>query len=356
MNWECDDMKLRVIFSFTLLLITLSLFFIAFFFFYDMRRAILIKDEPVSFYIEPGSSVSEIADTLKDKVSTVSPFKFKLAWYLRGGAPLRAGFYEVRENISLWKLVGIIEEGQIHLKKVLLPEGLTLRETASRLKEEGIIQDQESFLKLATDPSFLSTLNLSFASSAEGFLFPDTYFFDSSEFSYNEEEVLTYLVNSFWKVVRELMGSDLDLIDPDDFYNIIKLASIVEKEYRDPKEAPLIASVFLNRLSINMRLESCATLVYVLKEIMGRPHPDRILWKDTEIESPFNTYRSFGLPPTPISNPGRTALKAVLSPSDTSYLFFVVKDLKEGTHTFTKDFSDHSKARDSYLQNFLVKS
>lgn len=353
-SWECDDVKLRVIFSFTFLVITLGLFFMIFFFYYDVQRAVLNNNEElVTFDIKSGSSVSEIAGVLKNKISTISSFTFKLVWYLRGKVPLKAGHYELNGNISLWDLVKVIEEGQLHLKKVLLPEGLTLKETASRLEEAGVIQSQERFLALANDPDFLSSLGLNFATSAEGFLFPDTYFFNEDD---SEEEVLTYLVNSFWKTMGELTSQNLDIINSDDFYNIVKLASIVEKEYRDPNEAPLIASVFLNRIQIGMRLESCATLVYVLKEIMGRSHPNRILWKDTEIDSPFNTYRSMGLPPTPIASPGRVALKAVLEPKETSYLFFVVKDSQAGTHTFTKDFADHSQARELYLKNFLVKS
>lgn len=352
MSWECDDVKSKVIFFFTLLL---TAFFFIFLSFYNDMRRVVFNEDPVTFNIESGSSVSEIADVLQKRVSTISPFKFKLAWYLRGQVPLKAGIYEIEDPLSLWDLIGVMEEGQVHFKKVLLPEGLTLKETAIRLEEAGVIKDQDKFLALANNSEFLKTLDLSFASSLEGFLFPDTYFFSDSSNSNTEEEVLIYLVHSFWQTIAELTQQDLSLIDKSSLYNTIKLASIVEKEYREPSEAPLIASVFLNRIKINMRLESCATLVYVLKEIMGRPHPERILWQDTEIESPYNTYRSWGLPPTPISNPGRIALKAALYPEETTYLFFVVKDSQRGTHTFTKDFSDHSQARKLYLQNFTVK-
>jgi UPF0755 protein len=105
-----------------------------------------------------------------------------------------------------------------------------------------------------------------------------------------------------------------------------------------------------------MRLESCATLVYILTEIQGRPHPKRIFWVYTEIESPYNSYRNKGLPPAPIASPSRVALEAAFNPAQTNHLFFVVKDPSLGSHTFTSNFDDHSSASEAYLNNFVVKS
>ena len=119
------------------------------------------------------------------------------------------------------------------------------------------------------------------------------------------------------------------------------MASIVEKEYKVKEEAPLIASVFKNRIRHNIGLYSCATIVYIITEIQGKPHPNRILTKDTKIDNPYNTYKWAGLTPGPISNPGLTALDAVINTPKTSYFFFQVKDEKKGTHVFTETFEEH---------------
>ncbi|MCF0242006.1 MAG: endolytic transglycosylase MltG, partial [Treponema sp.] len=122
---------------------------------------------------------------------------------------------------------------------------------------------------------------------------------------------------------------------------VVILASIVEKEYRVPEEAPLIASVFKNRMKQNIGLYSCATIVYILTEIQGNSHPSRILIEDTKIDSPYNTYKWAGLPPGPISNPGITALNAVINTPKTNYYFFQIKDAGKGSHVFTTTFDEH---------------
>ena len=151
------------------------------------------------------------------------------------------------------------------------------------------------------------------------------------------DEVIAVMTDNFFSKIR---GAGLSVGER--FYEGVVLASIIEKEYQSEEEAPLIASVFVNRLKKNMRLESCATVLYVLTDIQGRPHPERLFYTDLEIESPFNTYRNFGLPPAPISNPGMVALTAAFHPAQSEYLFFVAKNDGSGRHTFSKDFYTHN--------------
>ena len=132
--------------------------------------------------------------------------------------------------------------------------------------------------------------------------------------------------------------------------DVVRLASVVEREYRVPEEAPLIASVFYNRLEQGIKLQSCATVAYIITEIHGKPHPDRLFFSHLEIPSEFNTYLYEGLPPLPISNPGATALEAAFHPADTDYLFFVVKDPDAGTHNFSRSYNEHLNAKDLYLK------
>jgi UPF0755 protein len=128
------------------------------------------------------------------------------------------------------------------------------------------------------------------------------------------------------------------------------MASIVEREYRSPDEAPVMAGVFYNRLKLRMRLQSCATVVYVITEIQGKPHPSRLFDKDIEIKDPYNTYTQRGLPPGPIASPGLTALNAAINPAETDYLYFRLVNQAEGRHYFSKTLDGHIQAAALYTK------
>ena len=135
-----------------------------------------------------------------------------------------------------------------------------------------------------------------------------------------------------------------------ELYQTVILASIVEREYRVEEEAPLIASVFSNRLRHNIGLYSCATIVYILTEIEGRPHPDRILLEDTKIDSPYNTYMYYGLPPTPVSNPTVGSIIAAIEPAETTYYYFCSRNDGSGEHVFAETLEEHQKNVATYLR------
>ena len=128
------------------------------------------------------------------------------------------------------------------------------------------------------------------------------------------------------------------------------MASIVEREYRRKEEAPLIASVFYNRLRYNIGLESCATLAYIITDIEDKPHPEYLTVEDKHIDSPYNTYKWAGLPPGPIANPGLVALEAAVRPPKTDYYYFVLKDPATGEHYFSEDLQEHNWAKYTYLK------
>jgi UPF0755 protein len=130
-------------------------------------------------------------------------------------------------------------------------------------------------------------------------------------------------------------------LSSDQLYDAVTLASIVEREYRMESEAPLIASVFINRVKQRWGLYSCATIEFIITEIQGKPHPDIITTEDTRIDSPYNTYLWAGLPPGPISSPGLIALNAAISPADTNYYYFRVADAAAGRHHFSSNFTEH---------------
>ena len=202
------------------------------------------------------------------------------------------------------------------------------------MEEAGICSAAE-FKAICYDKNFVSSFNIA-GETAEGFLFPDTYFLTTGM---SAKEVAQLMIETFFQKAAEVPG----LLDktPKELYDTVILASIVEREYRVEEEAPLIASVFTNRLKQNIGLYSCATIVYILTEIEGRAHPERVLLEDTKIDSPYNTYKWAGLTPGPISNPGLVALNAAANPPKTNYYFFQVSDSQAGKHVFTSTFDEH---------------
>jgi UPF0755 protein len=231
--------------------------------------------------------------------------------------------------------------------KVTVPEGWTSTKIARLLEEKQIVSAQD-FLSIVQHPAALGAVGQGL-DSLEGRLFPDTYLFPLGTPAVD-------VAKAFVQTFRDRTQSWESRFTPEEWNRRIILASIVEREYRAPEEAPVIASVFANRLEKGIALGSCATIEYILTEVLGRPHPKRIFFVHTEIVSPYNTYLNKGLPPAPIANPGLTALKAAFEPADTDFLYFVVADAAKGTHSFSSNYSQHEKAREAYLATFVTKS
>ncbi len=306
--------------------------------------------DTVLFKVENGESLFSVIDRLEE--AGLIPDGTVLKIYIKFfHAPIiKSGNYTVSGDLSPLEILDLFEQGIQELIKVTIPEGLTSRQIASILKEAGIIVSEEEFLDLVGSPEFAASLGV-VSPSLEGYLFPDTYRFQEN---FPSEKVLSHLVATFFDNLGEIYPYYKEFSDEKMMEKVI-LASIIEKEYRVGREAPLIASVFYNRLKIGMPLQSCATVIYVLTEELGKPHPDRIFLRDLEVESPFNTYFNPALPPAPIANPGYVALNAAFNPAQTDYLFFVVENAAQGTHTFTSNLSDHNQARQLYLEGFRSK-
>jgi UPF0755 protein len=160
------------------------------------------------------------------------------------------------------------------------------------------------------------------------------------------------MADTFFQRIGEIDG-DAAHLSPDKLNRRVIIASIVEREYRVNEEAPLMAGVFYNRLDIGMALQSCATVEYVITEIQGRPHPEVLYTRDTEIRDPYNTYMRPGLPPGPISAPGKTALAAAFHPASSDFLYFRLTDAAAGRHYFSKTLDDHIRAGQLYVKGRL---
>ena len=306
--------------------------------------------ENVVFEIEKGESLFSVLERL-EKLSLIRNANV-VKVYVRFFNPsvVKNGKYELNPGMTPFEILSVLEKGRQDLYKVTIPEGLTSRQIASIFKKNGVISSETAFLDMLVSTELIESLGVA-GESLEGYLYPDTYYFQKD---FPPEKIISHMVRTFFSVLSSIYPYYKDF-SPEKMSEKIILASIIEKEYRVEEEAPLMASVFYNRLNIGMPLQSCATVVYVITEKLGRDHPGRIYLRDLELESPYNTYYNQSLPPAPISNPGTVALDAAFNPAQTDYLFFVVKNSEAGTHSFSSNYSDHNQARDQYLSGFRSK-
>lgn len=282
----------------------------------ELKKAGLIRSEDVFYY------ATRLPFILGEKEPVV----------------LKTGIYMLDSSMSTSEIILLLASGkQQAFVKVAVPEGLTTRKI-SAIMEKNEACKAEEFMNAVSSKTLLEKYGIH-ASSLDGFLYPDTYNFS---LGMSAENIVSMMVDNFFDHIEKI--PNFAGKKPDEFYNDLILASIVEREYRSAPEAPIMASVFKNRLSINMGLESCATIEYIITEVLGKPHPERIFYNDLKIDSPYNTYKYAGLPPSPISNPGFTALSAVAEPADTDYFYFTLTDSAAGTHTFSKNQREHEKA------------
>jgi len=298
------------------------------------------KGQNVTFSIAQGSSTGDIATVLEDKGLVKSSFIFKLVVkHTKTGDKLQAGDYTLNTGMSMMEIIENLKKGQVaRTYDFTVPEGFTARQIAGLLKEKGAVNEQEflDIVKTGGGIKFKYS-HLLKGHSLEGFLFPDTYsvYKDSTP-----REIIEKMVKRFEEVVpsnTEQIAKKRGL----SFYKMIVLASLVEREARVEDERPLVAAVYYNRIKLDMLLECDATIQFLFdkpKEIL--------LYKDLEIDSPYNTYKYKGLPPGPIANPGLPSIKAALYPASVDYLYYVVKG--EGRHKFSKTFEEHQKAVEEY--------
>ncbi|MCR5765259.1 MAG: endolytic transglycosylase MltG [Treponema sp.] len=317
------------------------------FYIYFQISPVDAQEESIRFEVAQGTSVRKIASDLKEygliKNDILFYYSVRKPVLLKIICPndtveqpvvLKSGIYHITPGLNYAQIISILGSGQQEYIKVSVPEGKTISQTAQIMEDAGICSAKD-FKAICYDSSVLAPYGIQ-AESAEGFLFPETYFLTSGM---TAKEVVKLMTDTFFEKAATIPG--LMEKSASELYDTVILASIVEREYRVEDEAPLIASVFSNRLKHNIGLYSCATIVYILTEIEGRPHPDRILLEDTKINNPYNTYKWAGLTPGPISNPGLVALSAAANPPKTNYYFFQVADSGTGRHVFTTTFDEH---------------
>ena len=296
----------------------------------------------VEFTIPEGSTGNEVADLLEERGIIRSSFAFRLLARLRGASlTYEAGRYELARNMSAGEALDALKKGPLIEPGIAVgfPEGYRIEEVADRFHEVlGI--GRKSFLKAARsgDHSRPPWLPKGTA-TVEGFLFPSTYEFPKDE-KVTADQVIQRLLAQFETEVKDLPWERADDLGVTP-YQVIVIASMIEREARHAQDRAKISAVIYNRLEKEMALQIDATVQYAL----GNWGP--ILLPDREVDSPYNTYLHPGLPPAPIASPGVDAIKAALAPAHADYLYYVVVDAA-GHHEFTASYQEFLRLQDKY--------
>ena len=277
------------------------------------------NDKDTVFTIETGSPLPLIAQRLKNEGLISNKYVFRLGVILFGNAAqLKAGEFSLSSRSSMYRIMHVLTEGQAVLHSVTIPEGLSNVQIYNLLTKSPLLNGDITRMP------------------PEGSLLPETYYFPRG---CSRDALILQMEKAMRQTLDQLWDNRAPNLPLQNQYEALVLASIVEKETGVATERALVASVFINRLNKNMRLQSDPTIIYGLKkgQVLGRPI------RKSEIKKPtaYNTYVIRGLPPTPIANPGLHALEATLNPAKTDYLYFVADG--KGGHVFAKTLSAHNK-------------
>ena len=270
--------------------------------------------------VPKGASLKTVAEELSRAGVIDKPWLFRIMARINGLAKhLKAGEYQFMPGISLQAAMDKIARGEVFFRRITIPEGLT--------------SGQIMYL-IANYPDLEGEIDLDVK---EGELLPETYSF---ELGASRNSIILQARTAMQKALEEVWASRDSSLPLKDVNELLTLASIIEKETGVPEERPLVASVFLNRLKKGMRLQTDPTVIYAITE--GETSFGRSLQRaDLKIDSPYNTYLNYGLPPGPICNPGREALMAAARPQQSDYLYFVADG--KGGHRFARSLNEHNR-------------
>ena len=292
------------------------------------------RPEKVFVDVPRGTSRLGVAHILRknDVIRSELAFAIFSMWHFR--KPLQAGEYYIDRPFDSREVFWQIAGGRIYVRNVTIPEGWNMFEMAAELDRQAVCT-REGFLDAAKNASLISDLAPN-AANLEGFLFPSTYQFNRRT-----------TCDSIAKRMVQNFRAELESLDPSGarnfpqgltLYQVVTLASLVERETPKPEERPMVAGVFYNRLRKNLPLQCDPTVQYAL-ELEGH-HTKNVRPADLHIDSSYNTYEHAGLPPGPIANPGEASLRAAMEPTTTEYMYFVAND--QGGHFFAKTLAEHN--------------
>ena len=292
--------------------------------------------KPILLGVPKGSSFNSVVDSLLSKKIIPSKMQLKTAAFLFGVEKnIKAGRYEIPDGISYVNLLKLLVDGVPQAQKlVTIQEGIWQTDLAELLHDQlGI--DEKKFLELSSDKKFINSLGLN-VNSLEGYLLPETYYFYEGS---TAEEILTKLSQEMDKlfakpeVVEQMKNMKLSKDQ------ILTMASIIDGESNQVEEFKRISGVYYNRIRDGWRLQADPTVQYLARQ--RRKIVNKVYYKDLEIDSKYNTYIYYGLPPSPINNPGKEAIMAALFPEQHNYFYFVADG--NGGHVFSKSGNEHNR-------------
>jgi len=298
-----------------------------------ISKDILVNQSQI-FQVKPGSSMGEVAQELSDrKIIKSKRFFTSLSRLLNANKKLKSGYYEIKPDTSVFNFIDQISKGDVLKTKVTLIEGKTIQFYFEQLSEDPSIASNSSFENVMD--------SIGVKRPFDGWFYPETYIFDYGE---SVENVLKKSHETMKSKLTELWTERDRSVPLDSPYQAIILASLIENETALDFEKPLISSVFIGRLNLNMRLQTDPTVIYALGEQYSPP----LTRSDLQFDHPYNTYRNKGLPPGAISSVGYQSLYAALHPAKGNELYFVSK--KDGSHAFASTYDDHKKNIKKYLK------
>lgn len=280
--------------------------------------------------VPKGASAASVGKTLEAR----GVIRSARAWRLviaRSDPVIQPGVYDLSPREAPSQILRHLVDGDVATNRATFPEGFTLRQIARRLQTRGILANENDFLALVTTRG--NTLQASFPLPAnlEGYLFPDTYKFPVGD---SAPEIAQRMVDNFDRRVAQSKSEALRR-NRRALAEIVTIASLIEREAQVPGDRARIAGVIYNRLARDMPLQIDATVQYA----QGF-HKTRLLFRDLEVDSPYNTYKVRGLPPGPICSPGMASLEAALAPERSSFLYYVAR--RDGSHVFGRTLSEHN--------------
>jgi UPF0755 protein len=278
--------------------------------------------------LRPGWTTRHIVRELKANGIIRSEFAFLAMHVLRGEHTLKAGEYKFDGPENAIRVRDRLTHGDIYVRQVTIPEGYNMFDIANTVEQAGLANASD-FLNAARQDKFLISDLDPQATSLEGYLFPDTYDFTRTM---STHDMAAAMVHRFRRETNSLNLTS-------DVHRIVTMASIVEKETAVPAERAEVASVYYNRLKLNMPLAADPSVIYAA--LLNNRYRGTIYQSDLQYDSPYNTYKNAGLPPGPIANPGVAAIQAAMHPADTEFLYFVAD--AQGHHRFARTLDEHNR-------------
>lgn len=326
----------------TILVACFLLLVSCFIFLYQLYMPLSKNVEETEFIVREGQSLKEIAENLRLERIIGNKLVFVLYVWIQGKTNnLQAGKYSLSSSMNIAEIAKKIVSGDVFHDwvKVTIPEGWTNKQIEEKLVELGILNPQKYTTYTVSTESFPFLADRPPGPSLEGYLFPDTYYFDKE--TDTVETVVKKMLVNFGEKLNQDLQEEIKR-QGKTIFEVVILASIVQNEVSSPQDMAKVAGIFYNRFKLGIPLQSDATVNYITGKNLRQP-----LIEDTKVKSPYNTYLHLGLPPGPISNPGLEAIKAVIYPEETEYLYFL--NPPDGTTIFSKTFQEHNANKRKHL-------